>query len=609
MKLKSLLAAAFAAALVCAPMHARGAATLLPNGEQCFSAATSTSGGSVGLITSFGTIVGGSGYANGNYSNVPLTGGSGQGATATIVVSGNAVTQVILSNPGFHYAATDVLSAANANLGGSGSGFQVPVLSIQGTGTGMVGTLGTIVPGTGGTAGSYGGVSLTGGTGSGATANITVSGGGITAVAILNPGVGYALGDQLSASPSAIGNVSGFSVPVASTAINSSLAGGSVAFYVPNTSTFKQTWKDAAQTQLNQNPVPLDANGCAVIYGSGIYRQVLQDSLGNIVWDKPTADTTAGNNVIWAGLASNLGTPNGIIVIAPAFTGANGTVINFIPIQSNTGPATINPSGFGAIPIVKDTAAGPISLTGTPSEIVTNNVVSLTYDATNLEFHLSARPLIWPTPFRTTIFTSNGTYTPAANLAYARVTAIGGGGAGGGSPLTAGGQVSCGAGGGSGGIAIRTFSPIQLSPSQAITVPPAAIGVSGATGSNGGTVTFGTFLTASGGGGGPVAPAGVAAQQIGGGAGVETGGEQGYTGNQGGVCFAYAAIGLTIGGLGAPGYLGQGQQQTTQNSTFPAVSPGAGGMGTANPANAAAVPGGTAAAGAVIIEEYTYQGN
>src|ERR1017187_440803 len=50
--------------------------------------------------------------------------------------------------------------------------------------TGMVGALGVITGGSGGTTGIYGGVALTGGSGTGATANITVAGGVVTAVSI-----------------------------------------------------------------------------------------------------------------------------------------------------------------------------------------------------------------------------------------------------------------------------------------------------------------------------------------------------------------------------------------------------------------------------------------
>lgn len=70
-----------------------------------------------------GTIVGGSLYTNGSYSDVPLTGGSGTGATANITVSGAAVTVVDIVETGQGYVLGDVLSADAADIGGTGSGF------------------------------------------------------------------------------------------------------------------------------------------------------------------------------------------------------------------------------------------------------------------------------------------------------------------------------------------------------------------------------------------------------------------------------------------------------------------------------------------------------
>jgi len=59
-------------------------------------------------------------------------------------------------------------------------------------------------------------VALTGGTGTGATANITVSGGAVTAVVLVSGGIGYTAGDTLSASASSIGGTgSGFTILVA----------------------------------------------------------------------------------------------------------------------------------------------------------------------------------------------------------------------------------------------------------------------------------------------------------------------------------------------------------------------------------------------------------
>lgn len=251
--------------------------------------------------------------------------------------------------------------------------------------TGMVGAIGTITPGSGYINGSYGGVSLTGGTGSGTTANITVSGAIVTAVTILNPGTKYTTGDVLSATAASLGGSgSGFSVPVTATAINGSLAAGTVNMFVPATTTPKSTWQDAGQVTLNSAPIVLDANGCAVIYGTGTYRQQLFDSLGNLVWDQLTTDTSAGGSVFWAGVAGGVG--NVITVVDAGFNGTDGSVIQFIALASNTGPATLNPSSFGAVPILKTSGSGPIALAA--GDIVAGNVVNVVYVAATGSFQL-----------------------------------------------------------------------------------------------------------------------------------------------------------------------------------------------------------------------------
>jgi len=70
-----------------------------------------------------GTIAAGAGYANGIYSNVPLTGGQGFGCVANITVTGNVITAVNIVNKGNFYAVGDVLTANVADIGGIGSGF------------------------------------------------------------------------------------------------------------------------------------------------------------------------------------------------------------------------------------------------------------------------------------------------------------------------------------------------------------------------------------------------------------------------------------------------------------------------------------------------------
>lgn len=73
-------------------------------------------------------------YGNGTHTNVPLIGGSGSGAQAKIVVSGGSVISVTITAIGIDYVIGDQLSASNANLGGTGSGFSYAVDSISGDG-------------------------------------------------------------------------------------------------------------------------------------------------------------------------------------------------------------------------------------------------------------------------------------------------------------------------------------------------------------------------------------------------------------------------------------------------------------------------------------------
>ena len=84
-----------------------------------------------GVITGTNTLVAGTGYVNGYYENISLSGGSGSGATADIVVSGNVVTSCTVKNGGSFYRASDLLSAANTDIGGTGSGFSITVSSIS----------------------------------------------------------------------------------------------------------------------------------------------------------------------------------------------------------------------------------------------------------------------------------------------------------------------------------------------------------------------------------------------------------------------------------------------------------------------------------------------
>jgi hypothetical protein len=103
-------------------------------------------------ILTFGSIVSGSAYTDGVYTNVALTRGSGIGATATITVSGGVVTTVVVVLGGAGYVVGDRLTVQSFALGGGGSGFNVAVATVN-TATDVVTVLET-VPSTLGAGGS-----------------------------------------------------------------------------------------------------------------------------------------------------------------------------------------------------------------------------------------------------------------------------------------------------------------------------------------------------------------------------------------------------------------------------------------------------------------------
>ena len=195
---------------------------------------------------------------------------------------------------------------------------------------------------------------------------------------------------------------------------NGPIVSGSLNIFYPSTTTPKPNWQDSGQVTQNSNPIQLDANGCALIYGVGSYRQQLYDGpvvsgnvSGNLVYDALTTDTSAYNSVYWAGLSG--GTPNVITITDAGFNSTDGAVINFTALATNTGSSTLNP-GSGAILIEKDTTAGPASLAG--GEIVQNNAISVIYRAFDNAFHLLNPP----------IQSASGTTAPRCGMSNLKIT-------------------------------------------------------------------------------------------------------------------------------------------------------------------------------------------
>lgn len=74
-------------------------------------------------------LVGGSGYTDNTYTDIPVTTGTGFNATLDITVSGNTVTAVTINTVGAGYLVGDTLEVDDADLGG-GSGFSIDVSAL-----------------------------------------------------------------------------------------------------------------------------------------------------------------------------------------------------------------------------------------------------------------------------------------------------------------------------------------------------------------------------------------------------------------------------------------------------------------------------------------------
>lgn len=148
---------------------------------------------------------GGTGYYDTSYNSVPLQGGTGTGAQASLTISGGVVTDVTFTNSGVGYNIGEILTVNNSDLvygdppqQSSGSGFQFEIQADQeGYGPGVVTGVTPVTNwlGTGYAAGNTIGLNIS--PGSGFVYTLT-SAGAITDVTITNSGADYTAGDVVT---------------------------------------------------------------------------------------------------------------------------------------------------------------------------------------------------------------------------------------------------------------------------------------------------------------------------------------------------------------------------------------------------------------------------
>jgi hypothetical protein len=311
---------------------------------------------------------------------------------------------------------------------------------------------------------------------------------------------------------------------------------------------------------------------------------------------------TQVQNVVFNTLSSTLGT-NTItarVSALPLAAYAVGQVFTFIPSQTNTASATLAVDALASGVIYSGGAQllGSELVQGVTAQVSVNSISGMPV----LDL---LGPLLNGDYRATRVFLATGTWVKPRGLKRIRVSVLGGGAAGGGSPATGAAQVSGGAGGAAGGMAIKTLEASAVTATVTVTIGTGGTGVSGAGGNNGGTTSFGSLLSATGGTGGTAAAAAASVSVTVPAGGIGTGGDLNPPGAPGGYTSASNAVSNFVIGVGASSPLGAGGIPAALGTIGgSATGNGAGGAGTAQGANGAAVTGGNGTDGAVWVEEF-----
>ncbi|MFT4271271.1 MAG: hypothetical protein QM578_09685 [Pantoea sp.] len=211
------------------------------------------------------------------------------------------------------------------------------------------------------------------------------------------------------------------------------------------------------------------------------------------------------------------------------------------------------------------------------------------------------------------VITATGTYTKTPGTKDAFVKGVGGGAAGGGVGASTSSSVRGGAGGGAGTYGETWIDDVP--DTVAVTIGAAGVGVSGNNGGNGGTSTFGSYLTLPGGNGGNYginmtsAGRGAAGGEI---ATAATGSDFSIRGQSGDDAFSISAT-TVVAGAGASTSVGEGGSCQCSTSTtgtaftnagIAATGYGAGGGGATCGIGGAANVGGNGGPGIFIVMEF-----
>lgn len=124
------------------------------------------------------------------------------------------------------------------------------------------------------------------------------------------------------------------------------LVGGTVATYIPGGFTPKTTYSDIGGTTPNTNPITLDSIGSAAIWGTGVYRQIVTNADGILIWDVITLAPQVGAGTF---IFDNVSTVQTSIVangttyleVAGYYSPGDGGGALYLPTSGGSGPGKI----------------------------------------------------------------------------------------------------------------------------------------------------------------------------------------------------------------------------------------------------------------------------
>jgi len=274
----------------------------------------------------------------------------------------------------------------------------------------------------------------------------------------------------------------------------------------------------------------------------------------------------------------------------PSNSGTAQTTQRIQRVQLQLKPGAAASSGAQATPAVDTGWVGLYVITVNYGQsAVHNGAINIAPGAPFVSYKL---PLLRPGFSSVQVFNNNGSFIVPNGVSAVRVTVIGGGGAGGYHSSLPGG------GGGAGGMAIGIVT--NLTPGQEIAVTVGASGAGTPTpafGNDGGTSSFGDYLSASGGSGGGGGTS-AAFSMPGGAGGIGFGGNYNFGGSMGTDSIAVACRGGDGGGPGA----GKGSSGPQNGYTANGYGGGGGGGGCSTGGSPQGYGGGAGSVGIVFVE-------